>query len=271
MRKIKGGVLSALLWISGFITIALLVTILGYIFIKGMPLINYNFIFGKYSFETGGIWPMIVTTVYIVVISLIIATPIGIFAAVYLQEYAKQGPLVKIIRFSTECLTGIPSIIYGLFGALFFVVSLKLKYSVLSGALTLTIVVLPVIIRTTEEALKTVPMSFREGSLGLGATKFQTLYKIIIPNALPGVLGGVILSIGRIVGESAAVYLTAGTMANLPKTILNSGRTLTVHAFMVAQEKGNIEMACAIGIVLIAIILFLNITAKLLTKKFRKQ
>ena len=184
-------------------------------------MISFDFIFGDYSpTGGGGIWPMIVTTIYTIVISLVIATPIGILAAVYLQEYAKQGRLVRIIRFATESLTGIPSIIYGLFGAVFFVTTLKLGMSILAASLTLTIIVLPVIIRTTEEALKTVPRSYREGSLALGTTKLQTLYKVILPSAMPGILSGIILSIGRIVGESAAIFLTAGTVAAMPESIL---------------------------------------------------
>ena len=213
---------------------------------------------------------MLVTTVYTIVISLVIATPIGILAAVYLQEYAKQGRLVKVIRFATESLTGIPSIIYGLFGAVFFVATLKLGMSIIAASLTLTIIVLPVIIRTTEEALKTVPRTYREGSLALGATKLQTLYKVILPSAMPGILSGVILSMGRIVGESAAIFLTAGTVAAMPGSIFSSARTLTVHSYLVTQESGDIELAAAIGIILIVMILVLNVLATLLSKKFNK-
>lgn len=214
---------------------------------------------------------MLVTTLYTVGLTLLIATPIGILAAVYLQEYAKQGALVKTIRFATESLAGIPSIIYGLFGALFFVVTLKFGYSILAGSMTLSIMVLPVIIRTTEEAISTVPPSYKEASLGLGATRFQTLYKVIVPSAMPGVLAGVILSIGRIVRESAAVLLTAGTVAALPNSITSSARTLTVHAYLVTNESGNIELASAVGVVLFVIILLLNLSAKLVTKAFNKD
>ena len=200
----------------------------------------------------------------------LVATPIGVLAAVYLQEYAKQGKVVKIIRFCTESLSGIPSIVYGLFGAIFFVGFLKFGYSLLSGALTVSIIILPVIIRTTEEALKVVPASYREASLGLGATKFQTLYKVILPSSIPGILSGIILSIGRVVGESAAILLTAGSVAKMPKGIFSSGRTLTVHSFLVAQEAGDIAQAAAVGIVLIIIILLLNSIAKIITKKFNQ-
>lgn len=271
MRKIKDQIYLFLLWFAAFLTVAFLVTIVGYIFYKGMALINVHFIFGDYSpTGGGGIWPMIVTTLYTIVISLVIATPIGIMAAVYLQEYAKQGKLVRIIRFATESLTGIPSIIYGLFGAVFFVTSLKLGMSIISASLTLTIITLPVVIRTTEESLKTVPHAYREGSLALGTTKLQTLYKVILPSAMPGILSGIILSMGRIIGESAAIFLTAGTVAAMPASIFSSARTLTVHSYLVTQEAGDIELAAAIGIVLIVIILVLNLSATYISKKFDK-
>lgn len=271
LRKSKDHLLLGLLWFSAFVTVAILVVIVGYIFMKGFRLINFDFIFGDYSpVGGGGIWPMIVTTIYSIVISLLIATPIGILAAVYLQEYAKQGRLVRLIRFATESLTGIPSIIYGLFGAVFFVTTLKLGMSIIAASLTLTIIVLPVIIRTTEEALKTVPPTYREGSLALGTTKLQTLYKIILPSAMPGILSGIILSMGRIVGESAAIFLTAGTVAAMPESIFSSARTLTVHSYLVTQETGDIELAAAIGIVLIVIILVLNFSATWISKKLNK-
>lgn len=271
MRAIKDNLLRGLLWLSAIVSIAVLVMIVGFIFYKGIGLINFSFIFSDYSpTGDGGIWPMVVTTVYTVVISLLIATPIGILAAVYLQEYAKQGQLVRVIRFATESLTGIPSIIYGLFGAVFFVTTLKLGMSIIAASLTLTIIVLPVIIRTTEEALKTVPRSYREGSLALGTTKLQTLYKVILPTAMPGILSGIILSVGRIVGESAAIFLTAGTVAAMPESIFSSARTLTVHSYLVTQESGDIELAAAVGIVLIVIILAINLSATFISKKLNK-
>ena len=271
MRTFKDNLLRGLLWFSAFVTVAILLLIVGYIFFKGFRLINFEFIFGDYSpTGGGGIWPMIVTTVYTIVISLVIATPIGILAAVYLQEYAKQGRLVRTIRFATESLTGIPSIIYGLFGAVFFVTTLKLGMSIIAASLTLTIIVLPVVIRTTEEALKTVPGAYREGSLALGTTKLQTLIKVILPSSMPGILSGIILSMGRIIGESAAIFLTAGTVAAMPTSIFSSARTLTVHSFLVTQEAGDIELAAAIGIVLIVIILILNFSATYISKKLNK-
>ena len=258
MRKLKENLLKLLIYLSAFFTVSMLVVIVGYIFTKGIGGINLSFLTSDYSANgSGGILPMIVTTLYTVILSIAIATPIGILSAIYLQEYAKKGKLVNAIRFATESLAGIPSIIYGLFGGIFFVVVLNLKYSILSGALTVAIIILPVIIRTTEEALKTVPDGYREASLALGSTKFQTL-------------SGVILSVGRVVGESAAILLTAGTVAQMPGGIFDSARNLTVHAYLLTKEKGDIASAASIGIVLIFIVLFLNTVAKFVAKKLNK-
>ena len=250
MRKFKEVILKVLLYLSALITVGILVFIIGFIFIKGYKLINFNYLFGEYKPSGGGgIKPFIVSTLYTIGLSLIVATPIGVLSAVYLHEYAKQGRLVKIIRYSTEALSGIPSIVYGLFGAAFFVTTLKFGYSLIAGSLTLSIIILPVIIRTTEEALKVVPPSYREASLGLGATR---------------------LSMGRVIGESAALFLTAGTVYKMPTSIMSSARTLTVHAFLETKEKGDIASAAAAGIVLIVMILILNLLAKFISKKFNK-
>jgi len=271
MRQFKENLLKALIYLSAVFTVGILALIVGFIFIKGIGKIDLNFLTGDYSPSgDGGILPMIVSTVYMVATSLIIATPIGVLSAIYMQEYAKQGKVVKAIRFATESLAGIPSIIYGLFGGIFFVTILKLKYSILSGALTVAIIILPLIIRTTEEALKTVPGSYREASLALGSTKFQTLYKVVLPSAIPGILSGVILAVGRVIGESAAILLTAGTVAQMPSTIFDSARTLTVQAYLATKESGDIQSAAAIGIVLIVIVLLLNTTAKVVAKKLNK-
>ena len=271
MRKLKDNILNSLLYISSFVTVGVLVLIVGFIFIKGIKGISLDYIFSDYSASgDGGIFPMILSTLYMVLVSIAVSTPIGILSAIYLNEYAKEGKIVEIIRFATECLSGIPSIVYGLFGGIFFVVALKMQYSILSGALTVAIIILPVIIRTTEEALKTVPNEYREGSLAMGATKFQTLYKVILPSALPGILSGVILSIGRVIGESAAVFLTAGTVASMPSTIFDSARTLTVHSYLLTKELGDISGAASVGIVLIIIVLFLNTIAKFIAKKLNK-
>ena len=271
MRKLKDNILNSLLYISSFVTVGVLVLIVGFIFIKGIKGISLDYIFSDYSASgDGGIFPMILSTIYMVLVSIAVSTPIGILSAIYLNEYAKKGKIVEIIRFATECLSGIPSIVYGLFGGIFFVVTLKMQYSIIAGALTVAIIILPVIIRTTEEALKTVPNEYREGSLAMGATKFQTLYKVILPSALPGILSGVILSIGRVIGESAAVFLTAGTVASMPSTIFDSARTLTVHSYLLTKELGDISGAASVGIVLIIIVLFLNTIAKFIAKKLSK-
>ena len=271
MRKFKENILKLFVWGATLLTLGVLVFILSYIFVKGIRLINLDFLISDYSPSgDGGVFPMIVTTIYMVLLAVGVATPIGVLAAVYLQEYAKQGIVVKLIRFATECLSGIPSIVYGLFGAIFFVEYLNMKYSILAGALTVSIIILPVIIRTTEEALKAVPDSYREASFGLGATRLQTLYKVIVPSAIPGILAGTILSIGRVIGESAAILLTAGTVAKIPDSILSSGRTLTVQAYLVTKEAGAIDQACAVGIILIVIILLLNTLARVISKKLNK-
>lgn len=271
MRKLKENLLKLLIYLSAFLTVGILLVIVGFVFQKGIGGISLSYLTSDYSANgEGGILPMIITTLYTVVLSLIIATPIGILSAIYLQEYAKKGKIVNAIRFATESLAGIPSIIYGLFGGIFFVVTLGMGYSIVSGALTVSIIILPVIIRTTEESLKTVPKGYKEASLALGATKFQTLYKVILPSAIPGILSGVILSVGRIIGESAAILLTAGTVAQIPEGIFSSARTLTVHAYLLTKEKGDIAGACSLGIVLIVIVLLLNAFAKLIAKKLNK-
>jgi len=225
----------------------------------------------------GGIFPMIVATVMLIFTTLIIATPISLLAAIYMVEYAKQGRIVNTIRFAIEILAGLPSVVHGLFGMLFFAGMLGLGRSILTGALTMTILLMPIMIRATEEALKTVPISYREASFGLGANKIQTIRKIILPSALPGITVGIILSIGRIVGESAALLFTLGTFARLPQSpatgnlsIFEAGATMTLRAFIEVQEYGNIEMAAAIGIVILVIVFTLNMISKFVTKKFSK-
>lgn len=222
----------------------------------------------------GGIVPMLVTTIYMILLSLAVAAPIGILSAVYLNEYAASGRILDLIRFAIQNLAGIPSIIYGLFGSLFFVQICKMKYSILSGALTISIILLPVIISTTEEALKAIPMTYRESSRGLGATKLQTTLKVVLPNALPGILVAVILSIGRVVGESAALLLTAGTMAQIPAALTGDkagGATLTIKMYTMVKEQGNVGMACAIGVILILLILLLNVSSKYMTSRFMRN
>ncbi len=219
----------------------------------------------------GGIYPMLISTLMLIGLSLIIAVPIGVFAAIYLVEYAKEGIFLRIIRFATESLAGIPSIVYGLFGMIFFVKLLSFGQSMVSGSLTLSIILLPTIIRTTEESLKTVPSSYKEGSFALGANRLQTLWKVIVPNAISGILVSIILSIGRIVGESAALLFTAGTFAKIPSGLLDSGASLTVRAYMEVKEYANIEMACGIGVILLIIVFALNLITKLIVRMASKN
>ena len=222
----------------------------------------------------GGIVPMAVTTVYMIVLSILIAAPIGILAAVYLIEYAKPGKLMTLIQFAIENLAGIPSIIYGLVGSVFFVSTLKFGYSILAGAMTVSIILLPTIITTTEEALKAIPRGYRESSLGLGATKLQTISRVVLPNAVPGILVAVLLSIGRVVGESAALLLTAGTVAQIPKALIGnsaSGATLTIKAYTLMKEENDLTTACAIGIILLLIIILINAASKWVTKRLLER
>ncbi len=219
----------------------------------------------------GGIVTMVVTTIYMIGLSLVIAGPVGILAAVYLNEYARKGKMMTLIHFAIENLAGIPSIIYGLFGSLVFVQMLKMQYSILAGALTVSIILLPTIITTTEETLKTIPKTYRESSLGLGATKLQTITRVVLPNAISGILVAILLSIGRIVGESAALLLTAGTVAQIPSRLFGnsaSGATLTIKAYMLMKEENDLTTACAIGVILLLIVIVINVSSKLVTKYF---
>ncbi|MFA0514774.1 phosphate ABC transporter permease PstA, partial [Vibrio breoganii] len=231
-RQRKDNMLKLFVWLSAGLTVGFLFWVIWYILSNGLQFVDWDFVTGDYS-RTGdsqGIFPMIVSTIYMVIASISIAAPLGIMTAIYLTEYAKVGSkFVKVIRFCTESLAGIPSIIFGLFGMTFFVTILGLGFSILSGALTLSILILPVIIRATEEALMAVPQTFREGSYALGSSKIYTIWRLILPSATPGILTSVILSIGRVIGESAPVFLTAGMVARIPESLFDSGRTLTVH------------------------------------------
>ncbi|EOD01472.1 phosphate ABC transporter permease PstA [Caldisalinibacter kiritimatiensis] len=269
-RKITDSIIKGLIWVSSFITVGILAWILLYVIINGIGEINWEFLTTAPVGEEGGIFPMIITTVYMVLLTVVISTPIGIFAAVYLVEYAKPGKVVRIIRFATESLAGIPSIIYGLFGFIFFVTKLEMSWCILAGALTLSIMVLPTIVRTTEEALKAVPNSYREGSLALGTSKLRTIRLVVLPSALPGILAAVILSIGRVVGETAAVIFTAGMGRDIPTSLFESGRTLSVHLYFLAKEGLSFEKAYATATILIIIILLINFTTNKLAAKFDK-
>lgn len=267
--RIKERLAFYLLCVFSILTIIVLALIVSDILVKGLPHISFNFLLEepRKMGKAGGIFSVIVSTFYIVVLSVVFAAPIGIAASVYLTEYAKEGPVLRIIRYGIEALAGVPSIIYGLFGYSFFVVFLGLKYSILSGALTLTLMILPTIVRTSEESIKAVPSSYREGSLALGATKLQTIRKIVIPTAMPGILTGLILGIGRVVGESAAVIYTAGSSLGVPDSILRPGRTLSVHLFTLASEGLSAENTYATAVVLITLVLIINFIANTLINK----
>ncbi|ELK5319809.1 phosphate ABC transporter permease PstA [Vibrio vulnificus] len=273
-RQVKDNILNALVWAAAALTVGFLFWIIWYILSNGLQHVDWNFISDNYT-RTGeehGIFPMIISTIYMVVASIAVASPLGIMTAIYLTEYAKVGSrLVKVIRFCTESLAGIPSIIFGLFGMTFFVAILGLGFSILSGALTLSILILPVIIRTTEEALMAVPQTYREGSYGLGASKIYTIWRLILPSAMPGILTSVILSIGRVIGESAPVFLTAGMVARIPDSLLDSGRTLTVHLYKLTTELFTIDewnQAYGTATVLIVVVLLINMVTKLIAKRF---
>lgn len=264
-------ILAALVGLSAFITVLTLVFIIGYILIKGIPNLSLDLFQLEYNSENVSMFPSIINTICMTALSLLIAGPLGILAAVYLVEYAKKGKkLVSVIRITAETLTGIPSIVYGLFGMLFFVTTLKWGFSMLAGAFTLAIMVLPVIMRTTEEALLSVPDMYREASFGLGAGKLRTIFVVILPSAVPGILSGVILSIGRIVGETAALMYTAGTVAELPSSVMSSTRTLSVHMYALSNEGLYINQAYATAVVLLLIVLFINWVSGRIARKIKK-
>ena len=271
--RIGDNILKALIYLAAGVAIALLVGIMGYVFVRGLPQVSWQFLSTVQSSLKGtfGILGNIINTIYIIVITLIIAAPIGIGSAIYLNEYAKPGKLVRTIEFTTEILSGIPSIIFGLFGMVFFGMTLKLGYSVLTGSFTLTLMVLPLITRNTQEALKTVPDSYRSGALGIGATKWYMIRTILLPSAAPGILTGVILSICRIVGESAALLFTAGSGFQLPKNLFGklfeSSGTLTIQLYL-SMQKAKYDQAFGIAVVLLIIVLGINLLTRFLTSRF---
>lgn len=260
---------------STLIVLAVLFTIIGYILISGIPYLSSSLLSFKYTTDNVSAMPAIINTLLIVILTLIIAVPLGVGSAIYLVEYAKKkSRVVGIIRLTTETLSGIPSIVYGLFGMLMFVVYFKLGYSVIAGTLTLVIVILPIIIITTEEALLAIPKTYREASFGLGAGKFYTIRKVVLPSAKSGIIGGVMLSIGRIIGESAALIFTAGTVANIAingdgSFFTNSGRTLAVHMYLLSGEGLHMNEAKATAVLLLIVVLFINVITFAVTRKGR--
>lgn len=260
----------SLLWATALVTIGCLVLIIFFILKEGLPSINWEFLtaFPKRMGREGGIFPTIIGSLYLTIVSLIIATPIGIGTAIFLTEYTREGAATRIIRFATETLAGVPSIIFGLFGFAFLVTFLRLGFSILSGAITLALMLLPTIIRTAEEAIKSVPDSYREGSLALGATKWVTIAKVVVPAALPGIVTGVVLGVGRAIGETAAVWLTVGGALRLPISIMDSARPMTLHLYTLAAEGLSLPRAYATASVLIICIWVINTIATLLMARF---
>lgn len=264
-------VLLLLVCLSAVITVGVLAMLIGYILIRGIPNLTPSLFAWTYNTENVSMMPALVNTVLMVLFSLLIAAPVGIASAIYLVEYAKRGnKFVGLIRVTTETLQGIPSIVYGLFGVLFFVKALDWELSLIAGAFTLAIMILPLIMRTTEEALKSVPDSYREGSFGLGAGRVRTVFRIILPTAVPGILAGVILAIGRIVGESAALIFSAGTIAAVPGSVFDSARTLSVHMYCLYSEGLYTDQAAATAVILLLIVIAINWVSNFVAKRISR-
>lgn len=263
--------LMLLVTLSAAVTVLVLLFLIAYILIKGLPYLTPSLFAWEYNSENVSLMPALINTVIMTFLSLIIAGPLGIFAAVYLVEYAKWGnKLVALIRITAETLSGIPSIVYGLFGFLLFAVTLGWSYTILGGALTLAVMILPLIMRTTEEALKSVPDSYREGSFGLGAGRLRTVFKIVLPPAVPGILAGIILAVGRIVGETAALMYTAGTVAGIPGNLMGSGRTLAVHMYVLTNEGLYTNQSYATAVVLLVIVVGINAVSGMIARRIAK-
>lgn len=257
--------------LSAFIVCASILFLIGYILVMGLPHIKPSLFALQYTSENVSLMPSLITTIMLIAFSLALALPIGIFTAIYMEEYAKKTSRVKrLLGLAVETLSGIPSIIYGLFGLLFFVTKLSFSYSLLSGGLTMTILILPFIIRSTQEALNDVPTSYRDAAVALGASKLYIIFKVVIPSAMSGILSGIILSIGRIVGESAALIYTLGSVAKIPESFLSSGRTLAVHMWALSSEGFHSDEAFATAVVLLVLVLFMNMLSHAITKKFTK-
>ncbi len=272
LRKPGSLIMLILILLAVTITVASMIYLVIYILVNGIPYITPDLFVWKYNTENVSMTPAIINTIIMVFLTLLLAVPIGIAAAIYLVEYSKRNSkLVKVIRLTTETLAGIPSIVFGLFGFIVFVLLLKWGNSLLAGVLTLTMMVLPTIVRTTEESLLAVPDMFREGSYGLGAGKLRTIFVIVLPAAIPGILSGVILAIGRIVGESAALIFTAGTVAEVPKSLFSSTRTLAVHMYSLLNEGLYTNQAYATAVILLVIVLIINGLSGLAAKKVGKE
>lgn len=268
-QKIMNGVFI----LSGVITLLILVTILGYILVKGLPVINFEFLFLSPidAGREGGIFPMIISSIYVVFIAAIIATPLGVGAAIYMSEYASNQKVIKFIRFGLETLASIPSIVFGLFGLAFFVVFLKLGWCILSGGLVLALMAIPTIFQVAEVTLSSIPNSYKEGGYGLGATKWQVIYSVILPAALPGIITGVILAMTRAISEAAAVMYAVGSAITVPVSIFDPGRPLPLHLYVLATEGVSLQNAYGTAAVLVIIVLVLTITTNLVVDRYQKK
>lgn len=265
-------ILFGFVYLAAFVSFLMIAFIISYILVKGVPPLNKGLFSLTYTTDNVSLLPALINTVFITILTLLIAVPIGIGGSIYLTEYAKRdNPIVNIIRIATETLSGIPSIIYGLFGALFFVKYAHFGLSLLSGAVTLSIMILPLIMRTTEEALLSVPNSYREGAFALGAGKLRTIFKIVLPSAMPGIFSGVILAIGRIIGESAALIFTAGTVAEVAKSVFSSSRTLAVHMYAISGEGLYINQTYATAVVLLILVIGINFLSGLIAKRLGSE
>lgn len=270
-QKIKAKFVKGTVYFCSGLTLTVLLFMIGYILVKGIPYLSPSLFSWKYTSENSSVVPALINTLLMTLMALLIACPLGIGSAIYLVEYAKKGnKFVKAVRMTTETLTGIPSIIYGLFGMLLFVGFLHWDYSLMAGAATVAIMILPTIMRTTEEALLAVPDSFREGSFGLGAGKLRTVFKIILPSAVPGILSGIILATGRVVGETAALIYTSGTVAQIPPNLFGSGRTLAIHMYVLSSEGLHTGQAFATAVVLLIMVIGINALAGLVAKEIKK-
>lgn len=264
-------IIRALVYGAAAITFSILLFIVGFIVVNGVPALNTEMFAWNYTTDNVSMTPAIITTIYVVLGALGIATPIGVFTGFYLVEYAdRTNPVVKIVSMATDMLAAVPSIVYGLFGFLFFVTFLGLSFSLASGVLTVTIMILPLIIRATEEALMGVPRNLREASFGLGAGKLRTIFTVVLPVAMPGILSGVILATGRVVGESAALIYTLGSSTNIPTTLTSSGRTMAVHMYVLSTEGLHVQEAYATAVILFVMVLILNGLSTLVSKQLSK-
>ncbi len=271
--RIAQKIMTGVFWASGLITLAILLIIIGYVLFKGMPVVNLEFLLGDPvdSGRSGGIFPFIMSSIYVTLIAVLVATPLGVGAAVYLSEYAGENTLVKLIRFGSETLASIPSIIFGLFGLAFFVIYLEMGWSVLSGGLTLALMALPTILSASEVSIESINKSYAEGSLALGATKWQTIYKVVIPASLPGITTGVILGMGRAIAEAAAVLYTVGAALMIPTSLMDAARPLPLHLYILATEGLSMENAWGTAAVLIIMILIITVVTNTLVDNYRKK